>query len=273
MEMMRTGKRSVRRTEKTMLGGGDVSALLGYLPTMPSRTTFGPAGWPTTMWTAVGELSPEADAAAQERALEKLCSAYNPAILASLRAMGFSLHDAEDVRQRFFTEVVLGRNLLGRGSRHRGRLRDLIRRSLRNFALNALRDGKAAAASRLEGNEDRTDGETPELRMETAQEVFTKAWGRRVIERAYEAIDEEYRKKGRAAQCDALKPHLVRWSSPPSQAEVAALLGISTTYLSSELNRLRQRFRHVMLALLSEEGGSPQEAERLLAELLRAFSQ
>lgn len=259
-----------------MLGGGPVSALLGHLPTMPSRTTFGPAGWPTTMWTAVGELSPEASASAQEQALQKLCSAYNGAILASLRAMGFSKHDADDVRQRFFTEVVLGRNLLGRATRQRGRLRDLIRRSVRNFALNVLRDGKAAALQNCP-LDDFGDGESasgaPELRMETAQEVFDKAWGRRVIERAFEVIDGEYGKKGNAMLCDALKPHLVRWSSPPSQAEVARALGVSTTYLSSELNRLRQRFGHVMRVLLSEEGGSPQEAERLRVELLRAFAQ
>ena len=228
------------------------------------------------MWTAVGELSPEASATAQEQALQKLCSAYNPAILASLRAMGFSRHDAEDVRQRFFTEVVLGRNLLGRATRQRGRLRDLIRRSVRNFALNVLRDGKTEALQsctidNLEEGES-TKGAS-ELKMETAQEVFDKAWGRRVIERADEAIDGEYGKKGHAALCDALKPHLVRWSSPPSQAEVARTLGVSTTYLSTELNRLRQRFGHVMLVLLSEEGGSPQEAEKLRVELLRAFAQ
>ena len=236
---------------------------------MPSRTTFGPSGWPTTMWTAVGELSPEAGEAARQQALEKLCSAYNPAILASLQAMGFSRHDALDVRQRFFTDVVLQRNLLGRARRHRGRLRDLIRRSLRNYALNALRDGKAARQQ--EEWQDGIAGDAPELQAETVQEIFMKAWARRVIERAYEVIDDEYLKKGRAKLCEALKPHLIRWAGPPSQAEMAAQFGMSPSHLSSELNRLRQRFRHVMLHVLSEEGGSPQEAERLLAELLRAF--
>ena len=49
-------------------------------------------------------------------------------------------------------------------------------------------------------------------------------------------------------------------------------LGISAASLSTELSRLRKRFRHVLLLLLSEEGGSPQESERDLQELLRAFS-
>lgn len=241
---------------------------------MPSRTPLDPIGWPTTMWTAVGKLSPEAGETDQQQALERLCSAYNPAILASLRAMGLSPHDASDLRQRFFTEVVLRRNLLGRALRNRGRLRDLIRRSLRNFALNELRTGKVAAQE--QEWDDQSGLETapgaPESRMETTQEIFMKAWGRRVIERAEEVIDEEYGKKGRTPLCDALKPHLIRWSGPPSQVEVAGRFAMSPSHLSSELNRLRLRFRHVMLHLLSEEGGSPQEAERLLAELLLAFA-
>ena len=224
----------------------------------------------------VGQLSPEAGEEERHRALDRLCSAYDPAILAYLRQMGFSQHDAEDIRQRFFADVVLRRNLLGRAKPHRGRLRDLVRRSLRNYALNEIRDGRASALQN--GREQDRNGsewknEMPESQMETAQEVFAKEWGRRVIERAHEAVEEEYRKKDRAAVCDALKPHLVRWSGPPGQVEVASRLGLSPTNLSTELTRLRQRFRHTMLLLLSEEGGSPQEAERLLTELLHTFAQ
>lgn len=239
--------------------------------------TFGPTGWPTTHWSVVGELSSEGAEEAKHRALDRLCSAYDPAILAFLQMMRFSRQDAEDIRQRFFTEVVLRRNLLSRADPRRGRLRDLVRRSLRNFALNELRDGRASTQQSgwhqdADGPENGAGWNAEEARTGTAQEVFAQAWGRRVIERAYEAIDEEYRTKGRAALCDALKPHLVRWSAPPSQVEAARQLGLSPTHLSTELTRLRQRFRHVMMLLLSEEGGSPQEAERLLAELLRAFA-
>jgi hypothetical protein len=99
-----------------------------------------------------------------------------------------------------------------------------------------------------------------------------REWARGVLERAHTRVDEEYEKKGRTNLCETLKPHLVRWSAPPSQEKVARDLGLSTTALSTELSRLRQRFRRVLLLLLSEEGGSPQEAQRLLGELLRAFA-
>ena len=246
---------------------------------MSSRTTIKTARWPTTQWEMLGHLSDDADNAAQYKALEKLCRAYDAPILAYLVQMGFSQHDAEDARQGFFADVMLRRNLLGRARRHRGRLRDLIRRSLRNYAINVVRAGKAArreGQSRREACEDVPASEVAAgamaPRAESPAEAFAREWGRRVLERAYARIDEEYEKKGHAALCEALKPHLVRWAAPPSQEEAACALGISATSLSTELSRLRKRFRHVLLLLLSEEGGSPQESERDLQELLRAFA-
>jgi DNA-directed RNA polymerase specialized sigma24 family protein len=250
------------------------SVVLRGFPAMPFRTSIDHARWPTTQWEVVDQLSPESAETARHRALEKLCRAYNAPILAYLHQMGFSRHDSEDVRQRFFGDVVLRRNLLGRARRHRGRLRDLIRRSLRNYALNVLRDRKTAVRG---GREDTPDSEIDSsagctVQAESPGEIFMREWGRGVIERAQEQIEEEYRDRGREVLCEALKPHLIRWSSPPSQDEVARGLGISATGLSTELSRLRQRFRHVLLLLLSEEGGSPQDAERTLHDLLRAFA-
>ena len=236
---------------------------------MPSQTTIKTARWPTTQWEMLNDLSDNPEKAAHHRALEKLCLAYDAPILAYLLQMGFPRHDAEDVRQGFFADVMLRRNLLGRARQHRGRLRDLIRRSLRNYAINVVRDGKAARREGLSRREACEDVPASQVaagaiapRAESPEEAFAREWGRRVLERAYSRIDEEYEKKGHAPLCEALKPHLVRWAAPPSQEEAASALGISATSLSTKLSRLRKRFRHVLLLLLSEEGGSPQESER-----------
>ena len=245
---------------------------------MPLRTTIDQARWPTTQWDLVGHLAEGEETKARQRALEKLCRAYNKPILAFLVQMGFSRHDAEDVRQGFFADVVLRRDLLGRAKKLRGRLRDLIRRSLRNYAANVWRDRHAARRDGAWQREDCENIDTMKIaaganapRAETPAEAFKREWGRGVLERAYTRLDEEYEKKRSAILCETLKPHLIRWASPPSQREVASTLGVSATGLSTELTRLRKRFRHVLLQLLSEEGGSPQDGERELSELLRAF--
>ena len=223
---------------------------------MPLRTTTDSARWPTTQWDVVQTLSEEA---ARRRALARLCCAYDRPILAYLVQMGFSRYDAEDVRQSFFKDVVLGRNLLRRARQGRGRLRDYIRRSLHRYALNTLRDGRAA---RREGAWRRESSEhlhAPKIaagatvpRVESPAERFAREWATGLLERAQARLDEEYERRGNAALCEALKPHLVRWTSPPSQAEVARTFGVTATSLSTELNRLRKRFRHVLLLLLSE---------------------
>ena len=246
---------------------------------MPLRTTIDSVRWPTTQWDLVDDLADGKEIAARQRALEKLCKAYDRPILAYLMRMGFSSHDAEDVRQGFFADVVLRRNLLGRARRHRGRLRDLIRRSLRNYAANVWRDRRAASrdgAWEREGCEnierERIAAGAGVPRAETPAEAFTRAWARGVLERAHARLDEEYGRKDQTVLCEMLKLHLIRWVSPPGQEEVARALGISATGLSSELNRLRKRFRHVLLLLLSEEGGNPQDADRAMNDLLRAVA-
>lgn len=246
---------------------------------MPLRTTIDSARWPTTQWEMVGHLAEGTDTVARQRALEKLCKAYDRPILAYLVQMGFSRHDAEDVRQGFFADVVLRRDLLGRARKNRGRLRNLIRRSLRNYAMNVWRDRCAAGrdgAWQREGCESIHPAEIAAgvgvPQAETPAEAFAREWAMGVLERAHARLDEEYERKGQAILCETLKPHLIRWVSPPGQEDVSRALGISATGLSTELNRLRKRFRHVLLLLLSEEGGSPQDAGRALNELLRAVA-
>ena len=246
---------------------------------MPLRTTTDDSYWPTTQWELLGDLSSHAQEIARRRALEKLCAAYDRPILAYLVHIGFSQHDAEDVRQGFFADVVLKRDLLGRARQSRGRLRDWIRRSLRNYDSNIWRNRGAAkrdGAWQREGCEEICAAEIAvgaiAPRVETPEEVFAREWGRNVIERAHTRLDEEYARKEQSVLCETLKPHLVRWAAPPSQEEVARALGISATSLSSELTRLRIRFRHVLLLLLSEEGGSPQDAEHAMNDLLRAVA-
>ena len=246
---------------------------------MPLRTTIDSARWPTTQWDVMDHLGEGAETAARQRALEKLCRAYNQPILAYLVQMGFGRQDAEDVRQGFFADVVLRRNLLGRARKNRGRLRDLIRRSLRNYAANIWRDRHAAKRDGKWQREECASMDTAKIAagvsvppLETPAEAFAREWGRGVIERAHLRLDEEYAGKGCSLLCETLKPHLVRWAAPPSQMEVARALGISATSLSTELSRLRKRFRHVLLLLLSEEGGTPQEVAGELHELRRAFA-
>ena len=241
---------------------------------MPSRTTFHPARWQSTQWPLIESLSESEDAVRRERALEKLCLIYNRPILAYLRELGFSPSEAEDVRQRFFIAVVQGRRLFQRAEKGKGRLRDFIKRSLKRFAGDVRREGRAEKrggdvphesidephiARALRGN-----GAGPD-------EAFDRAWALGVLERAWLRVEEEAGAKGKLELWRTLQPHLVRWSSKETQVQVAARIGISATALSTELNRVRTRFRHVVCALLMEAAVGSREVEdevRYLFQLL-----
>jgi hypothetical protein len=186
--------------------------------------------------------------------------------------MGFVPAEAEDVRQRFLVEVVIGRNFFARADRPRGRLRDLLRRSLQRFASNVRR---ATAAQKRGGGHSHENLENaaptnpPGTRPD---ELFEREWAHGLLERTWERLDAECTAKGKAALWHELRPHLERWSGPESQVATAARLGLSPTALSTELNRLRTRFRHILHLLVSETAANPAEANADLQHLRRILS-
>lgn len=228
--------------------------------------------WPTTHWSVAAAAGAGDDPASRQRALDRLCRAYDRPILAVLRQVGFTPAEAEDLRQRFLVEVVIGRNLFARADRSRGRLRDLLRRSLRRFASNARRDFAAQKRGGGQIHEELESASPPTPPGSRPDELFEREWAHAVLDRTWERLDAESRAKGKTGLWQELRPHLERWSGPESQAAAAARLGLSPTALSTELNRLRARFRHILHLLVSETAATPSEADADLLHLRRILS-
>ena len=229
--------------------------------------------WPATLWTVVGSAGDAGDDAARKLALEKLCRAYDRPILAVLRDMGFTPSEAEDVRQRFLVDVVIGRSLFAKADPARGRVRDLLKSSLHNFACNIRRD---AATKKRGGGRVHEDIETAQLSNPPGKrpdELFEREWAQAILDRTWEQLETEFCAKGKASLWQELRPHLERWSGPESQVSVAARLGLSPSLLSTELNRLRTRFRHILHLLVSETASSPADADADLQHLRHILSQ
>lgn len=238
---------------------------------MPSPSPGNPH-WPSTQWSAVAHAGSPHDAAARQRALDNLCRAYDRPILALLRQIGFAPAEAEDVRQRFLVEVVLGRDLFARASRPRGRLRDLLRRSLQRFASNVRRDTAAQKRGGGRAHEELESAAPSNPPGNRPDELFEREWAHGLLDRTWERLETECLAKNKAALWQELRPHLERWSGPESQVAVAARLGLSPTALSTELNRLRTRFRHILHLLVSETATNPADADAELQHLRQILS-
>ncbi len=99
------------------------------------------APFATTRWSlvlAAGQRAlPESD-----RALAALCQAYWPAVYVFVRRQVADLHEAQDLTQAFFTQL-LEKNILAAVQPERGRFRSFLLTSVRNFLLNEWDKQKA----------------------------------------------------------------------------------------------------------------------------------
>src|ERR1700733_4697222 len=98
------------------------------------RDSDEPASFATTRWSlvlAAGQRAlPESD-----QALAALCQAYWAAVYVFVRRQVADLHEAQDLTQAFFAQL-LEKNLLAVAEPARGRFRSFLLTSVRNFLLN-----------------------------------------------------------------------------------------------------------------------------------------
>jgi hypothetical protein len=98
---------------------------------------------------------------------------------------------------------------------------------------------------------------------------FDRTWAVAMLKNAWTALEQEYLAAGRAETLSVLRRFLPGAASPPSYQEAAALLGISTGTLGSELSRMRARLREHTRAEIARTVSAPHEIEEELAYLQR----
>src|SRR3954468_24046326 len=105
------------------------------VPQAPSDSDCAPAmRFASTQWTLVlaarGDSSPDSSAA-----LAGLCGAYWQPLYAYVRRRGYSVEDAQDLTQSYFSRL-LEKRFLDQADGRRGRFRSFLLASLKNFIVN-----------------------------------------------------------------------------------------------------------------------------------------
>ncbi len=251
----------------------------------------------TTRWTMVMRARDGTDAAGRA-ALEQLCRAYWRPLRAFAIRAGHPLEDAEDHTQEFFLRL-LARNGLAQVSPDKGRFRNFLLVSFRNF-LADQRD-RARAAKRgggqklwaIDGAAGGALGEAEGDMVEpshalTPEQAFERQWAHTLLQRARLRLREEFAAMGRLPLYEALGPEGPEPStdaSPPaeeteprvvavdpgeeSQEQIGARLGLSVSAVKSAAFRLRQRYRELIRAEVAETVTSPDDVDSELRHMLR----
>ena len=241
------------------------------LAAIGGNSRHGAVAFTTTHWSVV--LTAQGESPAAEEALEKLCRIYWRPIFSFIRRQGVAPPEAEDLTQGFFASLLEHRNL-DAVRRERGRLRSYLLGALKYFLADerrremAIKRGKGQRLIPLE--ELRADGR---INMEpadplTAEMIYERRWASTVLERVLNLLKDQYWTAGNTALFDSLKQLLPDEPDAPSQADIAARLGITENAVRQAFHRFRQRYQELLREEIAHTVATPSDIEDELRHLI-----
>ena len=185
----------------------------------------------------------------------------------------FGRTEAEDITQGFFAEL-LERRSLEAVRKEKGRLRSFLLGGLKYFLANEGR--RAMAIKRGKGQrlipldelraDDRIEIEPADPM--TAEMIYERRWALTVLERVLSRLKDEYHAAGNAALFDSLKELLPDEPGSPSQAEIAARLGMTENAVRQAFYRFRQRYQALLREEIANTVATPGDIEDELRHLI-----
>jgi RNA polymerase sigma-70 factor (ECF subfamily) len=231
----------------------------------------GAVAFATTHWSVV--LTAQGESPAAHEALEKLCRTYWRPIFAFLRRQGIRPEEAEDVTQGFFAQL-LERRSLNAVRKEKGRLRSYLLGALKYFLADEQRRAmaiKRGKGQRLIPLEELRAGERIDMEPAdpvTPEMIYERQWASTLLERVLSRLKDEYRAAGNATLFDSLKQLLPDEPGSPSQAEIAAHLGMTENAVRQAFHRFRQRYQSLLREEIAHTVATPGDIEDELRHLI-----
>ena len=225
----------------------------------------------TTHWSVVLAAG-HGDTTRASDALGRLCQTYWYPLYAYARRRGCPPHDAQDLAQEFFARLLAG-NWLAKADRQRGRFRSFLLSAMKHFMANEW--NKASAQKRGGGqpilslNDDSAEHR---YRLEPAEKatpesLFERGWAVTLLEGVLARLEDEYRRAGKQAWMEAMRPALTTDREAIDYAGMAHKLGATETAARVAAHRLRQRYRQLIRAEVAGTVASPEEVETEMRHL------
>jgi RNA polymerase sigma factor (sigma-70 family) len=231
----------------------------------------GAAQFTSTHWSIVVEAQGESPTA--QEALEKLCRIYWRPIYSFVQRQGVRPEEAEDLTQGFFADLLEHKSLAA-VRKEKGRFRSFLLGALKHFLADqrrratAIKRGKGQQLIPLEelSSEERIEMEPPD--PITAEQIYERRWASTLLERVLSRSKDEYSAAGNAALFDSLKQLLPDEPGAPSQADIAAQLGMTENAVRQAFHRFRQRYQLLLREEIAHTVATPADIEDELRHLI-----
>jgi hypothetical protein len=197
----------------------------------------------TTRWSLALAAQHAGDATRAHKAMSELCRDYWYPLYAFVRRRGHATHDAQDLTQAFFTDLLERNPTVADPSR--GKFRSYLLGALKHFLANEP----------VEQND--------------ADMLYDKRWAMELLDRAMKRLRGEFRTKKEESTFDALKSTLGGAEVP--REELAKKLGMSQGALKVAVHRLRQRYREVLRTEIAETVDSSADVDEEMRHLVNVL--
>jgi RNA polymerase sigma-70 factor (ECF subfamily) len=232
------------------------------------RTLEAMSRFDTTRWSIVARA--RGDSRDARAALEALCRAYRPPVLAYIRGRGYTSETAEDLAQTFFARFIEDAYHTV-ANPERGRFRAFLLTALKRFLINsdaeanALKRGGVArvevpAHEQPSAAEWLADSDSPERE-------FERGWAFAVLEAAMRKLRAEAEHAGKQQMFDVLSEFLTERPDEQDYARAAAALNLRRNTLAVAVHRLRHRLRELIRDEVAETTMANADLEAELRDL------
>ena len=224
-------------------------------------------------------LSAQSQVSGSKEALAELCKLYWYPLYGHIRRYGFSAHDAQDLTQGFFLDL-LEHKALARADQRKGKFRSFLLASLKNFLSN---EAERARCLKRGGQikfvyvdfreaEDRYEKEEPAESL-TPETIFDARWALALLSEAKNRLRQEYVDIGKIAIFEALIGFMdpVSTKNLPSYEEVAQQLNMSVAGVKTLIHRLRKRNAAIVREEIMRTVTDPADVEAESRELCEAL--
>jgi RNA polymerase sigma factor (sigma-70 family) len=240
-----------------------------------SSTTSGDSQFHTTQWSLIVAAAGQ-EGEASKAALADLCQAYWYPLYAFLRRRGNDAEDARDLTQGFFA-TLLEKGYLADADPERGRFRSFLLTAVARFA--SKEHERATAKKRGGGRSilpiDFGEGEARYQREPadnwTPERIFERRWALTLLDRTLARLRQEHAAADKLDHFEALKVFLTGEAGAPPLRQVAEQLEMTEGAVKVAVHRLRQKYRELLRAEISQTVAAQEDVDNELSLLLTAL--
>lgn len=234
----------------------------------------------STRWTVVRQAA-DSQTASQHAliALAELCQIYWRPVYVFLRRHGIAQHDAQDLTQGFFAELIETR-AYAHADPTKGRFRSFLLGTLKHFVAHVRdrdhaqkRGGGSVPIELDERAVSEAEAYASRCNHWSADGVFEREWAASLARQALDRLAQEYELGGKGALFKALKSRLTTSDvAIVSYEELANRLGRTAAHLRVDVTRLRARYRAILREEVTGTVVDPRDVDEELRYLRQAMA-